>query len=242
MQTRRYSVDLRRDLSARNVDRAREHPHELTCGELPSVIYSDHEGAHGNFLPASYRRILAKEDWCRRLQKVYTASRSVPRRMDRRRAELDCASSSDALLMNIFCYPGVLRRRTVCSLLGIDGGARAEFGFRPRTPLRANQVDRTEIDLKLGGLLIEAKLTEGDFQNARPELMHRYRDFDAVFEPDLLPSSNGILRSYQLLRGVLAAGALQMSFCVLCDQRRPDLIEDWYQIVRSVAGADLVAG
>lgn len=239
MQKRRFSLDLRRDLSARNVDRACGHPHELTCGELPSVIYSDNDGVHGNFLPAAYRRILAKEDWSRRLRKVYTASRSVPRQMDRRRAELDCANSSDALLMNIFCYPGVLARRSVCSVLGIDRRSQAEFGFRPRTPLRAGHVDRTEIDLKLGDLLIEAKLTEGDFQSARPELLQRYRDFDAVFEVDLLPSLNGVLRSYQLLRGILAAEYLKMSFCVLCDQRRPDLIEDWYQIVSSVRSADL---
>jgi hypothetical protein len=239
LQKRRYSVGLQRDLSARNLDRAREHPHEVTCGELPSVIYSHDDGVHGNFLSAAYRRILAKEDWNRRLQKAYTASRSVPRQMDRRRSELDCATSSDALLMNIFCYPGVLARRSVCSVLGIDRGVKAEFGFHPRTPLQAGHVDRTEIDLKLGDLLIEAKLTEGDFQSARPELLHRYRDFDAVFEADLLPSSNGVLRSYQLLRGVLAAEALNMSFCVLCDQRRPDLIEDWYQIVSSVRIADL---
>jgi hypothetical protein len=239
LQNRRYSVDLRRDLSARNMDRAREHPHELTCGELPSVIYSDEEGVHGNFLAASYRRILATKEWNKRLRKVYTASRSVPWPMDRRRSELDCAVSSDALLMNIFCYPGVLTRYSVCSGLGIDRGARAEFGFRPRTPLRGDHGDRTEIDLKLGTLLIEAKLTEGDFQAARPELLQRYRDFDTVFEPDLLPSANGVFRSYQLLRGILAAEALQMSFCLLCDQRRPDLIEDWYRIVRSVRTADL---
>ncbi len=239
LQNRRYSGDLRRDLSARNVDRARDFSHELTCGELPSVIYSGDEGEHGNFLSAAYRRILASEDWSRRLRKVYTASRSVPRQMDRRRSELDCAASSDALLMNIFCYPGVLTRRSVCSILGIDMGARAEFGFRPRTPLQDNHGDRTEIDLKLGSLLIEAKLTEGDFQSARPGLLQRYRDFDRVFESELLPSSNGLLRSYQLLRSVLAAEHLQMSFCVLCDQRRPDLIEDWYQIVRFVYSAEL---
>jgi hypothetical protein len=159
--------------------------------------------------------------------------------MDRKRSELDCAASSDALLMNIFCYPGVLTRRSVWSTLGVERGSRAEFGFRPQTPLKNNHGDRTEIDLKLGNLLIEAKLTEGNFQCARPELLARYRDFDHVFEPDLLPSSNGVFRSYQLLRCVLAAEHLEMSFCVLCDHRRPDLIEDWYQIVRSVHSAEL---
>jgi hypothetical protein len=239
LQSRRYSLDLRRDVSARNVDRAQAYSHELTCGEQPSVIYSGDDGEHGNFLPSAYRRILASEDWSKRLRKVYSASRSVPRQMDRRRSELDCASSSDALLMNVFCYPGVLKRRTVCSTLGIDEGARAEFGFRPQTPLTKNHKDRTEVDLKVGNLLIEAKLTEGDFQRARPELMQRYRDFERVFERDLLPTFNGMLCSYQLLRGVLAAEHLEMSFCVLCDRRRPDLIEDWYKIVRAVRNAEL---
>ena len=146
MEKRRFSLDLRRDLNARNMDRAREYTHELSCGELPSVIYSGDEKEHGNFLPAAYRRILACEDWNRRLRKVYTASRSVPRRMDRNRFELDCAVSSDALLMNVFCYPGVLARRSVWSILGVDKGSKAEFGFRPQTPLRNSHGDRTEID------------------------------------------------------------------------------------------------
>jgi hypothetical protein len=41
-----------------------------------------------------------------------------------------------ALLMNIFCYPGVLRRAAVCSLLGIEAGLRPAFGVRPAIPLQ----------------------------------------------------------------------------------------------------------
>jgi hypothetical protein len=34
------------------------YPHELTCGEVPSIIYREDEiGMHGNFLSASYRRV-----------------------------------------------------------------------------------------------------------------------------------------------------------------------------------------
>jgi hypothetical protein len=36
------------------------------------------------------------------------------------------------------------------------------------------------------------------------------------------------------IRGVLAAYATGGSFCVLCDARRPDLIEDWYSVMRAV--------
>jgi restriction endonuclease-like protein len=214
--------------------------HELTYGEVPSVIYAeDATGRHGNFLPAVYRRICASVDWRKRLQKVYTASRHVPRSQERQRRELDCANSSDALLMNVFCYPGVMNRATVCSMLGVAKGARPEFGFRPMTPLHNGKVDRTEVDMRLGELLIEAKLTEGDFQTARLDLVLRYRDFEEVFDPELLPVRNGSVRSYQLIRGVLAAFACSYSFCVLCDARRPELIEDWYRIARAVQSAEL---
>ena len=46
--------------------------------------------------------------------------------------------------------------------------------------------------------------------------------------------SGNIVRGYQLIRGVLAAYATGGSFCVLCDARRPDLIESWYSVMRAV--------
>jgi hypothetical protein len=69
--------------------------------------------------------------------------------------------SSDALLMNIFCYPGVTKRREVSLLLGTDTEDVPEFGFRPHVPLFSRGKERTEVDMKLGGVLFEAKLTEG---------------------------------------------------------------------------------
>lgn len=231
---------LRRELSFRNQQRATGLTHEMTYGDVPSIIYNeDDAGQHGNFLPASYRRICAAEDWRKRLEKVYTASRHVPRHQDRQRRELDCANSSDALLMNIFCYPGVMTRAAVFSMLGVAKGERPCFGFRPLTPLLDGKIDRTEIDMKLGDLLVEAKLTEGDFQTARFDLVQRYKDFEEIFDMDLLPVRKDLIQSYQLIRGVLAATAGGYSFCVLCDARRPDLIEDCYRIARAVRSAEL---
>ena len=103
--------ELRRELSAHNLLLAEDVPHESTYGTVPSVLYYEIDGAHGNFLLASYRRICASAEWSRRLKKCYAASRRLPRPGDRIRRELDCANSSDALLMNIFCYPGVTRRK-----------------------------------------------------------------------------------------------------------------------------------
>ena len=47
-------------------------------------------------------------------------------------------------------------------------------------------------------------------------------------------SGGGIVSGYQLIRGVLAAYATGGSFCVFCDARRPDLIENWYSVMRAV--------
>jgi len=39
-----------------------------------------------------------------------------------------------------------------------------EFGYKARVPLLGGRTDRTEVDMKLGRLLVEAKLTESDFR------------------------------------------------------------------------------
>jgi hypothetical protein len=234
------SSGLRCELSLRNSARAARWNAEMSFGSVPSIVYSENEaGEHGNFLPASYKRILQHPAWKARLAKVYTGSRFLPRKADRTRRELECANSSDALLMNIFCYPGILRRRALCSLLGIEPGIRPTFGFRPAVPLKNGAQDRSEIDLELGKLFIEAKLTEGDFQTARRDLLHRYRDLESVFDVDRLPKRKERYRSYQLIRGALAAHTHAASFVVFCDQRRHDLIEDCFEVMAAVIPAEL---
>jgi hypothetical protein len=230
---------LRYELSQRNVALAQAVPHECTYGGVPSVVYQPFDGAHGNLLPAAYRRICASSDWSRRLKKCYTASKRIARSGDRTRRELDCANSSDALLMNIFCYPGVTSRKPVCALLGIKPGFRPEFGVKPGVPLVSGRADQTEIDMALGHLFVEAKLTEGGFQSARSGLVLRYKDVNAVFDLDGLPSSAGVIHCYQLIRGVLAAHHRGTSYLVLCDGRRADLIEACYRAFVAVRSCDL---
>jgi hypothetical protein len=43
-----------------------------------------------------------------------------------------------------------------------------------------------------------------------------------------------VIQGYQLIRNVLAAYASDAGFCVLCDARRPDLIEIWYSVLSAV--------
>ncbi|MGC2621307.1 MAG: hypothetical protein WA414_19845, partial [Acidobacteriaceae bacterium] len=208
-------------------------------GPSASVIFDGTEGPHGNFLPASWARIRNHPAWQKRLTKSYTASRFVPRVQDRKRFELDCATSSDALLMNIFCYPRILSRQPLCALLGLPSGQTPEFGFRPAVPLANGNTDRTEIDMRLGTLLVEAKLTEADFQRAPLRMLARYRHLHDVFDTELLPVRDGVVHSWQLIRGVLAAHAIGGSFFVFCDRRRPDLIDRWFEIMRAVTDSSL---
>jgi hypothetical protein len=147
--------------------------------------------------------------------------------------------SSDALLMNVFCHAGTLRSSAVARLLGTVAKTRPEFGLRARVPLTNGRVDATEIDMRIGNLLVEAKLTESDFQQAEKEKVQRYRDFPAVFDENELPQSERYYYSYQLIRNVLAAFDRQAAFCVLLDARRNDLLEAWYAVMRCVKAAEL---
>lgn len=231
---------LRREISTRNLALAAGLQHETTYGSVASVIYcEDGDGNHGNFFPAAYRRILAKPEWSRRLEKTYTASHRIARGNERERYELDCANSSDALLMNIFCTPSTIRSAALCSLLGVERGAQPDFGVRVRTPLRGSYDDRTEVDMRMIDLLVEAKLGETDFQTARANLMDRYEEFEATFDVDRLPRARGQFRCYQLLRGVLAALHHDARFAIFCDVRRPDLQQDWFAVLAAVNSSEL---
>lgn len=277
---------LRAELILRNQIYARNHPHVESYGGNPVIVYSPEEGLHGNFYPPAYTAISAQPDWMRRFDKIHTQYRSLPKSQHdstRKWRELDSSMSSDALLMNIFCTPGVVESAPLRRMLSVDDSADPIFGWKARVPLNNGRVDRTEVDMRWGNLLIEAKLTETDFQCREAAIVASYRDFNAVFDPDSLPripirirrrreavefaeeftqewESRGVdaeevarafhseietradaeqpwapgYASYQLIRNVLAAHAAGSSFCVLLDQRRPDLIEAWFEVMRAV--------
>jgi hypothetical protein len=234
---------LRQELSARNAAYAtlKRLPHVLSYGERPVVVYPPSECGqdHGNFISASYRAILKRPEWRRRLQKVHSQGNHSLPKADCVWRELDSSMSSDALLMNIFCYPGVIKRRDVSLALGTDLGTVPQFGFMPRVPLVTGKVERTEVDMKLGDVLFEAKLTEGNFQAQDAGLVQQYRDLKQVFECRKLPRQGKHFSSYQLLRNVLAAYALDLHFCVLLDARRPDLLEQWYRVMQCIRSTTL---
>jgi hypothetical protein len=243
LPTSQFAVLLRQELCARNASYAalQNLPHVTSCGEPPVIVYQPSVCGrkHGNFISSSYRAILRRPEWRRRLQKVHSQAKHALPAAEYVWRELDSSMSSDALLMNIFCYPGVSKRREVRMLLGTDQREVPEFGFRPHVPLLRSTKERTEVDMKLGSVLFEAKLTEADFQTQDPTPVEQYRDFGDVFDCSLLPRRGHDYVSYQLLRNILAAYALNLQFCVLLDVRRPDLLEQYYRVMRCVLSTDL---
>lgn len=229
---------LRAEVGYRNLQRAGGLEHEVTFGAVPSVVYAGDRQSHGNFVAASYRRILGHPAWAARLAKTYTGSAQLPRAKDRRRGELECAVSSDALLMNIFCYPGVLRRAALCAMLAIDAGQSPNFGVRAGLPMLRGEVDRTEFDMELGDLWVEAKLTESGFGRAGAERLRRYVGLDQIFDVEELPAGAGRMTGYQIVRGLLAAVQQHRRYLVLMDARRPDLMEICFRVLRAVRDAD----
>jgi hypothetical protein len=292
-----YASQLRQELAARAKKHARGRAHAESYGSSPVIVFPPEDGRHGNFFDDAYTAIAARPEWIRRFDKVHTQGRrSLPKPvMDHLRLwrELDSSMSSDALLMNVFCAPGVAESPAVRSALGVDGDGGPEFGWRAKVPLASGRFDRTEVDMRMGNLLVEAKLTEGDFQMREARIVEAYRDFDEIFERDLLPrvamtqerrkeavefpeafsqeyeslidqttplalveelqaNSASVIaaeefnaareaeagyRGYQLIRNVLAAHATGSSFCVLHDERRPDLREDWFEVMAAVKSA-----
>ncbi len=299
--------ELRRELGLRNRQWAQGHSHVESYGNPPVIVYApEHptdEGMsadtrrHGNFFDAAYAAIVARPEWMRRFDKIHAQGRSLPRPDPGRRwRELDSSMSSDALLMNVFCTPGVAEAPAVRRTLGVDVEDPPVFGWKAHVPLKNGRFDRTEVDMRLGSLLVEAKLTEGDFQTRAAPVVEEYRDFDAVFERELLPQVRlkagrrkeatefpedysqefeelrpedgnlaragsfdlraearrlALLRvdepsvseeagyaSYQLIRNVLAAYAQGCSFCVIHDERRPDLREAWFEVMAAVKSAE----
>ena len=239
-----WASALRRELSekARCFATAKGLTYYESLGASRTVLFLGDAATsrHGNFNDDSYAAILANPKWAERLKKPHSQRRALPsdRRDDAK--ELDSINSSDALLMNCFCYPGAAERILEECLPSIPTG-QVEFGVAGKVPLRDGSFDRTELDMRAGEVIFESKLTEADFTSKRRKVVEAYRDLLDVFDAGLLPQSKDEYRSYQLIRNVLAAAAYGYHFVLLCDGRRPDLLHHWWEVHAAIRNADLRA-
>jgi hypothetical protein len=183
-----HSSRLRQELNARNARWAEKSAfrHELSIGADSAVIYlPDERGRHGNFHATSYKRILNNPEWRIRLVKTHTTAHKILASHDRDRCELDACNSSNALLMNIFCHPRSPERGPLSSFLSFEANADLNFGYKPRIFMIGGRVDCTEIDLRIGDLMIEAKLTESIFR----WLALNLRSAVPIFTPSSIPTA-----------------------------------------------------
>jgi hypothetical protein len=211
-----------------------------SLGDPPTVLFrqSKELDYHGNFFQDAWAEIKAHPEWYRRLEKRHTQSAALPPEHRASAKELDSSNSSDALLMNCFCYPGASKRLAgVLGHLPLD--AVPQFGFRAGILLSGGSADTTEVDMLLGDTLVEAKLTERDFTSRPTAQVCRYSALREIFDVNLLPAEEGHFRGYQLIRNVLAAAQHQMRLVVLLDVHRPDLLEQWWQVHAAISSSAL---
>ena len=236
-----WAAELRQDLA----QRARHFADTLgvefyeSRGAMPTLLFpaAPDKRRHGNFIDEAYAAILANPSWARRLEKRHSRRNALPadRRDDAR--ELDSSNSSDALLMNCFCYPGAAER-IFDSLLPALPTGKVEFGVAGRVP-RGGKWDATELDMRAGSVIFESKLTEAGFGEKGRAHVEPYHDLTSVFNVTLLPQTDEAYQGYQLIRNVLSASAHGYHFVLLCDGRRPDLLHEWWQVLAAIRTGDL---
>jgi hypothetical protein len=231
-----WSVKLRIENSrkAKVYAKSNKMPFYESLGENPTIMFESYNGGklHGNFLPASFSAIRKNADWLSRLNKQHSQRKSLPEYKRNNAKELDSSNSSDALLMNVFCYPKIFNKN-ISNLIGTDL-VEPEFGCEGKIPLSNGKLDTTEIDMRIGKTIFEAKFTENDFTKQTKDIVHRYDVFHDVFDIKLLPQTKAHYISYQLIRNVLAAYHHNYRFLLICDIRRPDLLHAWWVIYGAI--------
>ena len=211
-----------------------------SLGTPATVLFRQSEDgkSHGNFFQKAWTEIKGNPEWSKRLEKDHSQRDGLPLEYQTSAMELDSSNSSDALLMNCFCYPGAsVRFAGVLGAIPVD--AIPQFGYKARILLSREKRDETEVDMLLGDTLVEAKLSEKDFTSKPEAIVSRYAALRDVFDVNLLPADENTFHGYQLIRNVLAAAQHGKRLIVLLDYRRPDLLEHWWQVHAAISAGEI---
>lgn len=241
-----WSARLREELCKRATAYAKSTgmTYYESLGDSPVTLFpaSSDKATHGNFALESFEAISRNNAWRSRLDKSHTRrAKALPAPHDATAKELDSCTSSDALLMNVFCYPGVATG-PIATLLGVEPGMTPVFGVDGKVPLVGGRADGTEIDMRLGNTNVESKLTESSFTERPKDDVERYEGLYDIFDRSLLPTEGDNYLGYQLIRNVLAIAKNPVArFLVLVDARRPDLLHEWWSIHTAIRDGALRA-
>jgi hypothetical protein len=194
-----------------------------------SIIFKD---ISYNFHPKSWKKIYEEPLYKKRTKKTHT--KTVTKGL----LEMQSSNSSDALAMNIFCFPDFTKWKGSQLLFEVKDFKSIEFGHKPKVKKYDGinfSEDNTEVDVFINeSIIIECKLTEEGFYHKQKEEVEKYVDFKNVFHTEKLIQNTESYLNYQLIRNILAAHQIKGQFRLLCDIRRPDLVKSFYQTIRCI--------
>ena len=176
-----------------------------------------------NFHPDTFNNISKNLNYKNRLAKIHA---NVPGFK-----EMQSSNSSDALLMNLFAHPKIKVWKSLRDLISIDQLDNIEFGWNPVFTNETNH--KTEIDMKIGNSIFEAKLTEKDFTQKDLTIVLTYSNVNNIIDLKDL-TTNGIVSNYQLIRNLLTAKKYGYKFNLLIDETRTDLIREFYKVKNAI--------
>ena len=148
---------------------------------------------------------------------------------------MQSSNSSDALLMNIFAYPNILENESLRNLLGVNQNECIEFGWNP---VFENETTKTEIDMKIGNSIFEAKLTESNFTKKSQNIVLNYPNVKQVIDLTVLYKGEDVLY-YQLIRNLLTAYKYKGDFKLIVDESRSDLIRAFKKVKDAIKTEEL---
>ena len=193
----------------------------FTGVERPSAFLFDK--IEMSFHNKSFENIIKNEKYLQRLNKIHPKVPTI--------LEMQSSNSSDALLMNIFAYPEIRNLKKFQDLLSINPKDDIEFGWNP---ILANEKRyKTEIDVKIGNSIFEAKLTESDFKSKNLNIVLLYEDVETILDLKAL-TKDEIVSNYQLVRNLVTAKKYGYKFHLLIDDSRDDLRFEFDKVKNSI--------
>lgn len=204
------------------------HPNEF---KNSSVIFND---ISYSFQKDSFSNIKSNKNYNDRTQKKHSKVQTKNAGI----LEMQSSNSSDALAMNIFCHPNFSKWEKMKKLFQVNEFTSIDFGHKAKVDKTINNIkkkDNTEIDVFINGnIFIECKLTEKDFSSKKMDIVEHYSEFRNVFHKEKLLQTKTYYENYQLIRNILAANQHNAQFILICDMRRPDLVESYHQTLTCI--------
>lgn len=218
------SMQLKKRLIANALNLSKNK--SLTGIQRPSAFLFDK--IEMSFYYKTFNNIINNHEYLNRIGKIHPKVPTI--------LEMQSSNSSDALLMNIFAHPEVRNWKPIRDLLSINSDDNIEFGWNPDH--KNEKRKKTEIDVKVGNSIFEAKLTEADFKSQHLNIVLSYVDVEKIIDLKDL-TKDEIVSNYQLIRNLVTAKKYGYKFHLLIDESRTDLRNEFDKVKKSIIDKSL---